>query len=312
MMLKRLIQEKRNYYTTMISIKELSNKILDEYNKNHGSDGRFSSGSSGGSSSDFLSKEEIEKINAAVDIKASIGSKGVSRIQLVAKMTSSAEGKMTSKWAEGWCADTNSKEALQQVIIRNKLAGLSDTHGMTEKQTDALKHFRESASGTDRKSVIFKNQGYDLEITPQQLKAGAIYQHYNQEMARQHLSFDNKTELEVFRGVHGTYSGEINKLAKDGNAKVQMSSLSSFTSDKDVAKRFMNGFYTPPTSDDRSMLVAKIKPENIWDSHYSSKALGQVRGQGYDEIVTMDGKTNTLTVKVEASKFKSMFEQEEN
>jgi hypothetical protein len=288
----------------MISIKELSDEILDEYNKNHGSDGRFSSG---GSSSDFLSKEETEKINAAVNIRASMESKEKTRIKLVAEMTSSAEGKMVSKWAEYWCADTRSKEALQQVIIRNKLTGSPETHGMTSMQIEALNGFKTHA----QKDVRYQKLGYDFEITPQQLKAGAIYQHYNQEMARQHLSFDNKTELEVFRGVHGTYSGKINKLAKDGNVKIQMSSLSSFTSEENTAKKFMNGLYTPPTSDDRSLLRATIKPENVWDSYYSSKALHSGYG-GYNEIVTMDGKTNILTVKVEASKFKSMFEQEEN
>ena len=48
---------------------ELIDKILDEYNKNHGSDGRFSSG---GSSPSLLTKEDNDIINTAVDKAVSL------------------------------------------------------------------------------------------------------------------------------------------------------------------------------------------------------------------------------------------------
>jgi len=76
---------------------------------------------------------------------------------------------------------------------------------------------------------------------------------------------------------------------------------------KELSNTILDEYNTHHGSDGRSLLKATIKPQNIWDSYYSSKALHSGYG-GYNEIVTMDGKTNILTVKVEASKFKSMFD----
>jgi len=288
-----------------VNIKELSGRILDEYNKVHDKvTGEFSSGSSGSSQGEIdfnsnLSSKEILEINATVEMlkdKNNVSSNEFwaknqakidqhfediekSRTQLVHDMVSPKESKMIEGWALGWCKDPDGFESIQQIVIKNKLMKLPDNNGMTEKQLVAF-------------NKIKKDTPESLDITPEQLKAGAIFAHFNQETIRQNYP----DGVVVYRGIHSEYAGEIKNLAdttQDNIVGISTNSLSSFTTMSQEAVLFADGFYTKPTTNDKVILKTTLKPDNVWDSHYTSRIL-----RSESEVVAIDGKENILNVKM--------------
>jgi hypothetical protein len=286
----------------VISIEELSDKIVNEYNKAHGSDGRYISG--GNSSGEFdvtkhLTSEEIKKVEDATvltgtnpmvqyygmkpQVARDEAAREMKRTAIIEEMTGVKISKESNgmDWSYDYCTNPVSRHTIIQSMIKNKLSGLSEEHSLTRDQIEALNKFGK------------------INVTPEMIKAGAIYAHFNQTVMKNEIAKGNYPST-AYRGIHSTYARDVNVLANstpDKTIKITVSALSSFTVDPVVARNYAinkkSGIYKSKTTPDWAVIETKIDPKKVWDSNLTSMWYIAEK-----QVSMFGGSDDTMTVKI--------------
>jgi hypothetical protein len=160
---------------------------------------------------------------------------------------------------------------------------------------------RESDMVRGDRYFIELNPGGKFNISPDMMKAGAIYQYYNQSVMKNMINKGMPTT--VYRGVHSDYAVDVVELAKktkDSRINVKLASLNSFSSSYTMAEYFTTHKLIDPVAkglpkgkSGRAILKGEIVASEVWNSHLTS-----IWHAGMSEITSKDGKDLVKNVEV--------------
>jgi len=152
-----------------------------------------------------------------------------------------------------WVSSPSRPAAVNMAISNNVMKGRSRHEGLSPNQLKEAKLFE-------------KNN--DPFPKPDMLKAVNVMATFNRNMARE--KFGDKP-FTVYRGVYGEQAKAIKAKAKKGDTiRINANTLTSFTTDLNVAKKFMTSKDVKGTG---IVIQSKVSYKNVFDSWASNKSL---------------------------------------
>jgi hypothetical protein len=265
----------------MISIKELSNKILDEYNKNHGPDGRYISG--GSASGETLTAEDYKRIDDAAEKVA--GSKTFYSNDMVAEVETARNAILKSigippeqiknvdssidKWGglEG---------RTKLIVVSNMIGNRAKDSGM---DSELAQHYNTNKA--------------KYNIQPAELQAFSAHIRFNQSYMEKKFG----SEMELHRGVSGKQAKELGQSTRVGKkVELDINELTSFTKSSSIADKYAKILQKNTTKDIKGVsLKATVNSNQIFTSYATSSTINK---WGNDEVIVVGGKTRVVNATV--------------
>jgi len=265
----------------MISIKELSDKIINEYNTHHGPDGRYVSG--GSASGGTLTAEDHKKIDDAAEKAA--GSKTFYLYDRVAEVETARNAILKSL-------------GISSEQIKN-VDNSVDTWGGIEGRTKLIVvgnmiNNRAKDSGMDSEMAQHYNANKTkFNIQSAELKVFSAYARFNQSYMEKKFG----SEMELYRGVGGKQAKELGQSARAGKkVELNINGLTSFTHSSDIADKYAKVLQESTAKDIKGVsLKATINSNQIFTSYATSSTMAK---WGNNEIIVMRGKTPTISATI--------------
>lgn len=165
-----------------------------------------------------------------------------------------------------WVGSSGSLEAGQMAIANNVMKGRDRHKGLTKRQLLGVKRDEE-----------FGEKYPDSDM----LKAVNVQSVFNRNMAKK--KFGEKP-FTVYRGIYGEQAAAIKAKAKRGDTiRMDSNSLTSFTTNLDIAQKFKSGLGRGKPG---IVIQSKVSYKNVFDSYASNSVLtSNVKAFKFDEVI---------------------------